>query len=153
MLSGYRTYIALWLPVLAVLGAIVTHRAPPEIGWLAFAALVTRALDQTFMRLGIAKVSRRATVTMGGSKPPTKVRRTKSKKWAVILPLLLLPHTSACASKGYVSKAALRPSIVIVAKRHDAYVRKDPELTQSQRDRYLRTTTLLRKVVEEAPAE
>lgn len=141
-LVGYRTYIALWLPVLAVLGALVTHRAPPEIGWLAFAALVARAVDQTFMRLGVS----------ASSSKPSKQRRL-SKKWGLLLPLLLLPNLAACADRGYVSKGTLRPAIRIVVNRHDVYVRKDPELTDAQRERYLRTTMLLRKVVEEDPSE
>lgn len=66
--------------------------------------------------------------------------------------LLVLAGSSGCqgAQKGYVSVSAIEGSVRIVADRHDAYVAADTGLSESERQTRLRTTELLRQVVNEA---
>lgn len=62
-LAGYRTYLTLWIPILVMLAALLgmDHHAletyfqvPEGTSWGMFVLATLRALDQTFMRLGIA---------------------------------------------------------------------------------------------------
>lgn len=64
-IDGYKTFYALWLPVVAslcvLMGWQITgfdvagHAAPGVEGWLTWFALLGRAVDQTCMRLAIKK--------------------------------------------------------------------------------------------------
>lgn len=52
--------------------------------------------------------------------------------------------------KGMIHINSIKPSLTIVADRHDRYVRADPGLTSVERETQLRTTELLRQILEEA---
>ncbi len=68
----------------------------------------------------------------------------KTSLWAAILVL------SACAPSNYIRVDAIDGPLNRVCDRHDAYTSADTSLTDLQRRTRLKTTELLRKVVEEA---
>lgn len=71
------------------------------------------------------------------------------RRWA--LPLVLLVGCVGCiAPRGTIHVDNIGELIDTVSDRHDVYVLQDNELTDLQRHVYLRSTELLRKVVEEA---
>lgn len=59
---------------------------------------------------------------------------------------------AACGTAGSIDPSAVGPSISTVCDRHDAYVRADPTLSADEKATELRTTELLRRVVQEAQA-
>lgn len=61
--------------------------------------------------------------------------------------------TSGCCSPGTIVASEVAPLAQRVADRHDAYVKGDNGLTQSQKDRYLRSTAILRTVFTRAMAK
>lgn len=71
----------------------------------------------------------------------------KLKKWA--LPALLLICFVGCKG-GMISVDAIDGSVQKVSDRHDAYVNADLSLSADQKRTFLRTTELLRLVLEEA---
>lgn len=65
---------------------------------------------------------------------------------ALLLCLLIMP---GCQS-GMIHVSALEPALEGVIERHDTYVKADPGLSESMKALYLRTTELLKKLIEEA---
>lgn len=65
---------------------------------------------------------------------------------AIILPCLFLV---GCASN-MIRVEAIAPLIDIVAERHDGYVENDSSLELGKKEAYLRSTELLRRLMEEA---
>jgi hypothetical protein len=65
---------------------------------------------------------------------------------ALILPMLML---AGCASN-MIRVEAIDPLIQIVADRHDDYVENDSSLELGKKEAYLRSTELLRRLMEEA---
>lgn len=74
-LSGKKTYLTLWIPVVLALVALVGVELDPSLlealakhgivaskpaGWVTWVALAVRAADQTFMRLGVSKAEKAA---------------------------------------------------------------------------------------------
>lgn len=57
---------------------------------------------------------------------------------------------TGCTSKGMIHVASIEGGLVKVLDRHDTYVQNDQGLSDAQRSTYLRTSQLLRKVMEEA---
>lgn len=55
-----------------------------------------------------------------------------------------------CVSRGTIPAADIEPLIEVVGERHDAYVEADESLSEAQKGVALRSTALLRKVVQEA---
>lgn len=78
-------------------------------------------------------------------KAPTK----KSRAWLLIPVLAVM--LAGCGSM--VDATAIKGSTDLICGRHDAYVTNDPTLSDLQRQTYLRSTELLRKVVDEAAAK
>lgn len=68
------------------------------------------------------------------------------KRFAVVFLLGL----AGCAPTGYVKASEIEPLYLHVDKRHDAYVKNDPALTEAQRKRFLRSSAIMRLVLEEA---
>lgn len=66
------------------------------------------------------------------------------------LATLALAATLTSCSTSMISVDAIRDPIMLVSDRHDAYVEADPDLSDSEKDIFLRTTELLRKILEEA---
>lgn len=75
--------------------------------------------------------------------------RRKSIRMVAGISLLVLAGCQG-AQKGYVSVSAIEGPVGIVADRHDSYVSADESLSPADRERMLRTTELLRRVVTEA---
>lgn len=71
----------------------------------------------------------------------------KITKIGLLTAVLALP---ACAPAGYISVDAIDGPLNRVCERHDTYTTADTSLTDLQRRTRLKTTELLRKVVEEA---
>lgn len=63
---------------------------------------------------------------------------------------LLALAATGCSQPGMVSVSAIDAPVNAVCDRHDAYVEADTSLSDLEKETYLRTTTLLRRVVEEA---
>lgn len=57
---------------------------------------------------------------------------------------------ASCGSTDMISVDAIEGSVRIVSDRHDEYVREDADLSEDERAIYLRSTELLRRVVDEA---
>lgn len=75
---------------------------------------------------------------------------------SAVLALLLVVCMAGCSSgtmKGYVSVEAIGPSVGIMADRHDGYVAADTSLSDVERRTALRTSQILRTVIEEARKE
>lgn len=68
----------------------------------------------------------------------------------ILATIALLAALSGCTSPQYVDVETFAGLIDPVAARHDAYVRDDPTLDETQRSVWLRSTELLRKAIEEA---
>lgn len=66
----------------------------------------------------------------------------------LLLAVLALP-LAGCQT-GMVRVDAIEPALTSVMERHDTYVKEDPNLTELAKEIYLRTTELLRKLLEEA---
>jgi hypothetical protein len=66
----------------------------------------------------------------------------------LLLAVLALP-LAGCQT-GMVRVDAIEPALTSVMERHDTYVKEDPNLTDLMKEIYLRTTELLRKLLEEA---
>lgn len=61
----------------------------------------------------------------------------------------LLAALAGCSSNT-IRVEAIRDPIRFVADRHDAYVRADESLSDLERETYIRTSRLLRELIEEA---
>lgn len=77
---------------------------------------------------------------------PKKPKPIKKPKRLFLAPLLLL---AGCASN-MISVDAIKGSVEAVSARHDAYVEADDSLSADERSIFLRTTELLRRILEEA---
>jgi hypothetical protein len=73
-------------------------------------------------------------------------------KRIAILAVTLVSLACLTSCTGMISAASVDPLIRTVSDRHDAYVNGDQSLSQVQRETYLRSTTLLRKLLDEAAA-
>lgn len=62
----------------------------------------------------------------------------------------LLLFTSCCCPPKVINVDAIDDLTYNVTERHDTYVQDDPALTEAQKQTYLDSSALLRKVVEEA---
>jgi len=62
----------------------------------------------------------------------------------------LVAALAGCAGAGKINVSAISTSVRAVADRHDDYVRSDADLTDLERRVYLRSSSLLLRVVEEA---
>lgn len=71
------------------------------------------------------------------------------KRIATLLVLVAL-CASGCTSSGYVHVDTFDGLIGPVADRHDAYVQADKTLDETQKRVFLRSTELLRKIIDEA---
>lgn len=71
---------------------------------------------------------------------------------ALALILAIVP-LAGCTCKGMVRAEAVAPLIEDVAKRHDALVEADAGMTEAQKEVALRSTEILRRLMEEALAE
>lgn len=69
-----------------------------------------------------------------------------------IITILLLCSCIGCASRT-VNVDAISDGVFYVTVRHDAYVQGDETLTEAQKQQYLRTSELLRNVVNEAKSQ
>ena len=70
-----------------------------------------------------------------------------------LLVVFLAASLSSCgifSSAGKVEAAALEGPVTKVTERHDTYVAEDANLSDLEKRTYLRSSELLRKVVEEA---
>lgn len=80
-----------------------------------------------------------------------------SSRFVLLFLLLFACTLSSCASllapcENTIDATAVSDPIAIVCDRHDAYVMADSSLTPEQRELYLRTTEMLRVLVDEARA-
>lgn len=57
-----------------------------------------------------------------------------------------------CSSKGTIHVDAIETLVMKVSERHDRYVTTDPTLVESEKADFLRSTEILRKVIEAAKA-
>ena len=69
----------------------------------------------------------------------------KTMKKLFLVPVLLL---TSCASMIHVD--AIDGPVNRISDRHDAYVSADESLSQDEKDIYMRTTELLRRILAEA---
>lgn len=67
---------------------------------------------------------------------------------AIVIPMLAL----SCASRGAIQVDAIETLVEKVSERHDQYVTADPNLSEGDKADFLRSTDLLRKVIEAAKA-
>ena len=66
--------------------------------------------------------------------------------------LLVLALLVGCGTPGMIQATSIDTTVYEVTARHDVYVRADPTLSAAQRASDLRSTELLRRVVDEAKA-
>lgn len=66
-----------------------------------------------------------------------------------IISLIILVALTSC-STNMIQVSAIANSVADISERHDAYVQADPNLSDLERDVYLRDTELLLYVIEEA---
>lgn len=64
--------------------------------------------------------------------------------------ILALAFLLPSCSTNMISVEALEPALSPVIQRHDAYVADDPALSEDEKEIFLRTTELLRRLLEEA---
>ena len=69
--------------------------------------------------------------------------------FGALLAVSLVPGC-ASSSPGYISVGAVEPAAVRIMDRHDDYVRGDDVLSENERSTYLRSSELLRSVLDEA---
>jgi hypothetical protein len=55
-----------------------------------------------------------------------------------------------CVAPGQIAAGDIQDAVHIVSDRHDTYVQSDTTLTEVQSETYLRSTELLRLIVDEA---
>lgn len=68
----------------------------------------------------------------------------------LMLFLMFAPMGCAGAKKGYIHVSSVRPLANKILDRHDKYVDKDKSLSTADKLRYLRSTAIIRKVMDEA---
>lgn len=68
----------------------------------------------------------------------------------VCLALLASNALYGCQSKGTIVAGAIDVPMTKIMERHDAYVNADSGLTQVERDTYLRSSELMRRVLDTA---
>ncbi len=78
------------------------------------------------------------------NKPRPKPKRALFAALATVFVAL------AACSTNMIAVEAIEDPTLKVSARHDAYVAADPDLLDLEREIYLRTTELLRRVIEEA---
>jgi len=71
----------------------------------------------------------------------------------VLLAGILAFSVMSCSAPRMVSVDAIEPALVEVINRHDAYVQADSTLDTYLKTLYLRTTELLKKLLEEAKSQ
>jgi hypothetical protein len=76
--------------------------------------------------------------------------KTGSTKVTGVLLLAVLALPLAGCHPGMVRVDAIEPALTGVMERHDTYVKEDPKLSELAKEIYLKTTELLRKLLEEA---
>jgi len=75
---------------------------------------------------------------------------TKAMAWLCAMLVLVAATAMGCSSRGTVRADAIDDSVSVVCERHDRYVRADATLSAEDRADFLRTTELLRKVIDAA---
>lgn len=73
----------------------------------------------------------------------------------ILIPFLIVVFLMApgCMNKGYVKVSAIEGLVEKVSVRHDAYINADDSLSDLKKRVALRSTTLLRAVINEAKAK
>lgn len=143
-LSGYKTYLALWVPVLAGLVFLLSGQAegllaahvPEELAgtasWWIWVGILFRALDQTFMRIGVSKAE------------------AAKKVAGVLLAAVLVFSLAACCPPGMIRASEVDGAFTEIRERHDKYVNADPVAKPTQKRIWLRSTALLANVIDRA---
>jgi len=106
---------------------------------MLLAGLALVLVDQT--EIGIPLLAAATGVALG---------KTGGTKVAGALLLVVLFMPAMGCQKGMIHVDAIEPALTSVIERHDAYVKADQTLTELAKEIYLRTTELLRKLMEEA---
>ena len=70
----------------------------------------------------------------------------------LFLAVIAMSLGAGCSSRGMINADAVETSVMVVSARHDAYVTADPNLSTEDKADFLRSTELLRKVIEAAKA-
>ena len=100
---------------------------------------------------GILNRSNRQKIFDSSNHPETPERWRTRPTVSILATVAVL----AIASGGGCSTSTIRVEAIadpvrLVADRHDAYIQADDTLSDLERETYLRTTSLLRQVIEEA---